>query len=156
MPVVEQSVVIKAPMNIIMDAMNDVEDIPTWATVSGTINSIQGEGPGMTYEWHYQFNQFSFNGKSEVLEQTNDTLITKTTGDIDSIWTITLRPVAANRTALRAVVEYTSPNVFIEVLADIVLQQFNDPQVARENISRFKEMVESRARKVEEQVVAHA
>jgi uncharacterized membrane protein len=156
MPVVEQSVVIKAPMQFVMEAMNDVENIPTWATVTGTITNVQGSGPGMSYDWHYQFNQFSFSGASEVLEQTADTLITRTTGDVDSLWTVTLSPAGVNRTAVRVLVEYTPPNSFIELLADIVLEQFSDPAVARENIARFKAAVETKAANAEEHIVAHA
>ncbi len=156
MPVVEQSIVIKAPANIVIDALNDVESIPTWATVPGTITNVKGSGPGMTYEWHYKFNKLSFDGNSEVLEQTTDTLITKTSGDIDSIWTITLAPAGINNTAMRVLLEYTPPNTFIEILADIVLEQLNDPAVAKENINRFKQMVEARAKSTGEQVIAHA
>lgn len=156
MPVVEQSIVIKASMARVMAALNAVENIPNWATVSGTIDEVQGRGAGMTYVWHYNFNQLSFKGRSEVLEQTADTLITRTTGDIDSLWTITLSPAGANRTAMRVNVEYTAPNTFMEILADIVLEQLGNPAVARENMQRFKEMVETQADSVEEQVVAHA
>lgn len=155
MPFVEQSTIIEAPMRVIMEALNDVESIPAWATVSGTIDNIQGNGPGMTYEWHYKINNLSFGGKSEVIEQTETSLITKTTGDIDSIWTINLTPVGKKITVLRVVVEYSPPNIFMEILADIVLQQLNDPEVAKENTMRFKEMVEERARVIEKQVMTN-
>lgn len=155
MPFVEQSIIIEAPMTLIMEALNDVAAIPEWATVSGTIDNIQGNGPGMTYEWHYNINSLSFGGKSEVVEQTKTTLITKTTGDIDSIWTVNLTPVGKKITVLRVVVEYSPPNIFMEILADIVLQQLNDPQVAKENVTRFKEMVEERARVIEKQMIAN-
>lgn len=155
MPFVEQSIIIEAPMTIVMEALNDVASIPTWATVSGTIDNIQGNGPGMTYEWHYNINNLSFGGKSEVVEQTETILITKTTGDIDSIWTINLTSVGKKITVLRVIVEYSPPNIFIEILADIVLQQINDPEVAKENIIRFKEMVEERARVIGRQVIAN-
>jgi len=153
MPIVEQSVVIQAPMAAVTEALNDVESIPSWATVTGTIDNVQGSGPGMTYEWHYAINNLSFSGKSEVIEQTDRTLITKTTGDIVSIWTITLNPAGKKSTAMRVVVEYNPPNVFIEVLADIVLQQLNDPDVAKENITRFKKMVEARVDLMEQQII---
>lgn len=156
MSVVEQVTVIKAPMNIVMDALNDVEHIPNWATVKGTISNVQGRGSGMSYNWHYQFNQVSFSGQSQVLEQSQDTLVTKTTGDVDSLWTVSLSPAGTASTAVRVLVEYTPPNSFIELLADIVLEQFGNPQVARENLFRFKEMVETKARQAEEQLVAHA
>ena len=154
MSVVEQNVIIKAPMPVVMDALNDVESIPSWATVTGTINNVQGKGPGMTYEWHYSINKLSFSGKSQVLEQTQDTLITKTTGDIDSIWTINLTPAGKQSTAMRVVVEYSPPNIFIEILADLVLEQMNDPKVAKENAERFKDMVEKRAHILEEQAAS--
>jgi hypothetical protein len=56
---------------------------------------------------------------------------------------------------MRVVVEYTSPHTFVELLADILLQQLADPEVARENMSRFKTMVEQRADIEEEQFVAN-
>ncbi|RMF04695.1 MAG: hypothetical protein D6768_02610 [Chloroflexi bacterium] len=156
MPVVEQAIVIKAPMARVMAALNAVENIPNWATVSGVIDHVQGRGAGMTYAWRYQFNNLNFEGRSEVLEQTADTLITRTTGDVDSLWTITLSPAGANRTAMRVNVEYTAPNTFMEILADIVLEQLGNPAVARENMQRFKEMVEAQTDSVEGQIVAHA
>lgn len=156
MPIVEQFAVIRASVHIVMEALNDVKDIPNWATVSGTVTNVQGNGPGMTYEWHYKFNNLAFDGYSEVLEQSNTTLITRTTGDVDSIWTITLTDIGAGGTAMNVVVEYTPPNTFIELLTDILLEQLGDPAVAQENMLRFKEMVESRARLAEKQVVARA
>ena len=156
MPVVEQSTVIKAPVSVVMDALNDVEQIPGWATVSGTISNVQGQGAGMVYDWCYTFNKFSFKGHSEVLEQTNTTLITRTTGDIDSLWTINLTPAGGSSTALHVTVEYSPPNSFIELLTDIVLEQLNDPEIARQNLNRFKAMIETRARTGEDHVIAHA
>lgn len=155
MPFVEQSAIIEAPMAVVIEALNDVEAIPTWATVTGTIDNVQGHGPGMTYEWHYSINKLNFGGKSEVIEQTETTLITKTTGDIDSIWSIDLTPVGKKITVMQVIVEYSPPNIFMEILADIVLQQLHDPEVARENMTRFKEMVEERARVIEEQIIAN-
>jgi uncharacterized membrane protein len=154
MPFVEQSILINAPMTIVMEALNDVERIPSWATVTGTIDNVQGTGPGMTYEWHYSINRLNFSGKSEVIEQTEDVLITKTTGDVDSIWTINLTPVGKQSTAMQITVEYSPPNIFIEILADLVLQQLSDPEVAKENIKRFKEMTEARVKVMEEQIIA--
>jgi uncharacterized membrane protein len=154
MPVVEQTAVIKAPMAVVMKALSQVEEIPGWATVTGLIDNIQGSGPGMTYEWHYSINNMAFEGKSEVIEQTETTLITRTTGDIASIWTIKLAPAGKKSTAIRVVVEYMPPNVFVEILADLVLEQLNDPEIARENMARFKAMVEKKAAILEEQMIA--
>ena len=154
MSFVEQFVIIKASLVMVMEALNDVEHIPSWATVTGTIDNVQGNGPGMTYEWHYSINRLNFSGKSEVIEQTNTSLITKTTGDVDSIWTINLTPIGKQSTAMQVVVEYSPPNIFIEVLADLVLQQLGDPKVAKENVNRFKEMVEMRVKMREEQIIA--
>lgn len=152
MLIVEQTAVIEAPMEIVMQALNDVERIPSWATVSGTIENVQGSGLGMSYDWCYTVEGLDFKGKSKVIEQTADTLITKTTGDIASIWTITLSRAGKRSTVIRVVVEYTPPNTFVEVLADIAIQQYTSPEVARENMRRFKEMVEERAKVVEERV----
>ena len=146
MLVVEQTALIKAPMAEVMAAMNDVESIPNWATVEGTVENVQGSGPGMTYDWRFTVDTLTFKGQSEVIEQTATTLITRTTGDIDSIWTITLAPAGIKSTAMRVEVEYISPNPFVEVMADIVVQRYAKPEVAEENMKRFKEMVEARAK----------
>jgi hypothetical protein len=129
-------------MAVVMQALNDVESFPTWTTVKGIIDNVQGSGRGMTYEWHYSVEGLNFNGKSEVIEQAEDTLITKTTGDVDSLWTITLTAIGQKNTAIRAVVEYNPPNKFVEVLADQVIQRYATPEVARENLERFKHAVE--------------
>ncbi|MBN1994575.1 MAG: SRPBCC family protein [Anaerolineae bacterium] len=152
MLVVEQTTVIEAPIDVVMQALNDVKTFPTWTTVQGKIDHVQGSGPGMTYEWHYTVEGLNFNGQSEVLEQTADTLITKTTGDIDSIWTITLAPVGKKNVAMRVVVEYTPPHAFVEVLADKIIQQYTTPAVASENLRRFKQSVEERVKMVGVQV----
>ena len=147
---VEQTIIIEAPMEMVMRALNDVEGFPGWATVKGKIGNVQGRGLGMTYEWYYTVEGLNFKGKSEVIEQTANTLITKTMGDIDSIWTITLTALGKGRTAVRVVVEYTLPGSFVEVLADEVIQQYATPEVARENLKRFKQTVEERTKMFEE------
>jgi hypothetical protein len=48
-------------------------------------------------------------------------------------------------------VEYALPNSFIEPLVDVVVQRMARPEVANENMRRFKEMVEKRAKIVETQ-----
>ena len=153
MPVVEQAIIIEAPMTMVMAALNDVQTIPEWATVTGVIDNIQGSGPRMTYDWYYNIGNLNFSGKSRVIEQTENTLITQTTGDIASIWIVTLTPASKKSTAMQVVVEYTLPNAFVEVLADAVIQQYATPEVAHENMRRFKEMVEARAKVVEKQIV---
>jgi uncharacterized membrane protein len=152
MPFVEQTILIREPLKTVMNALNDVESIPNWATVPGAIENVQGRGVGMTYHWRYHINTLNFSGKSEVIEQTETTLITKTTGDIDSIWSIHLTPIGPNSTNLHVLVEYSPPNTFVEILADMVLQQISDPEVARENITRFKNWVEEKV--IEEGVIA--
>jgi uncharacterized membrane protein len=154
MPVVEQSALIKAPMAVVMAALNDIERIPAWATVDGSVSKVQGRGVGMTYTWQYRFNAMNFQGQSEVIEQTPETLITRTSGDIDSLWTINLSPAGLNRTILQVLVEYTPPNIFIEILADSVLGQWSNPPIARDNMARFKDMVAARAAKSEYQPLA--
>ncbi len=147
--IIEQTAIIEAPVDVVMQIMNDVESIPTWATVKGRIENIRGSGCGMTYDWHFTVDKLDFSGQSKVIEQTADTLITETTGDIASIWTIKLAPAGNKRTTMRVVVEYTPLQAFVELLADIVIQQFVTPQEARENMRRFKEMVEERAKVIE-------
>ena len=141
---VEQTGVIEAPMNVVMQSLNDVKNIPAWATVKGVIDNVQGSGSGMTYEWHYAVQGVKFNGRSEVLENSDDTLITKTTGDIESLWTITLTAISEKTTALQVVVEYNPPNKFVEILADKIIQQYATPEVARDNLDNFKKYVESK------------
>lgn len=153
MPIVEQSILIKAPLRRVMAALNDVAAIPDWASVEGTIENIQGQGVGMTYNWHYSVGHFSFSGTSEVIEQTESMLITKTYGDVNSLWTINLNPISAQTTAMRVSVEYTPAHGFVEVLADLFLQQLNNPEIAQENMNRFKASVESRAEQVEEHII---
>lgn len=156
MPVVDQYTVVKAPLDVVMATLNDVENFPNWATVSGSISNVQGSGPGMSYDWLYTFNRIEFKGHSVVLEQTETTLITRTSGNVDSLWTVKLTPAGPGSTALHVTVEYTPPNSFIELLADIVLEQLNNPEIARQNLANFKATAEARAKKLEDQVVAHA
>ncbi|MCB0164102.1 MAG: SRPBCC family protein [Anaerolineae bacterium] len=153
MPIVEQSILIKAPMHRVMAALNDAASIPDWASVEGTIENIQGQGLGMTYNWHYSVGDFNFNGTSEVIEQTESMLITKTYGDVNSLWTINLNSIGAQTTTMRVSVEYTPAYGFVEVLADLFLQQLNNPEIAQENMKRFKASVESRAESIEEHVI---
>lgn len=144
--IVEQATIIEAPIAIVMQVMQDVENIPAWATVPGKISNVQGSGPKMTYDWHFTVGNLHFSGRSKVLEQTPDTLITETTGDIASIWTIRLAPAGPQSTRIHVVVEYTSPNSFVELMVDRVIQQLATPEEAYENLRRFKDMVEERAK----------
>ncbi len=141
--IVEQTTIIEAPMDRVMQVMLDVEQIPSWATVEGHIYNVQGRGPGMNYDWQFKVEAMNFTGHSKVIEQTPDTLITETTGGVASIWTISLSPSGRQSTLIRAVVEYTPPkNAFVEVLADLVIQRYANPEVAQENLERFKNLVE--------------
>jgi len=149
MHVVEQAIIIEAPIEIVRQAMNDLENIPRWATVKGTVDNPQGQGIGMTYDWRFQVSALSFKGKIEVIDQTENSLTTRSTGDIDSIWTINLTALGSNSTAIRVVVEYTPPHAFVEPLADFVVQQLATPEVAGENMRRFKAMTEKRAAEFE-------
>lgn len=142
--IIEETTVIEVPMDIVMQMMGDVRSIPAWATVKGTISNVQGVGSAMQYDWQFTIDELHFTGHSKVIEQTTDILITETTGDITSLWTINLTPLG-KQTMLRVVVEYLPPNPFVEVLADKVIQQLATPAVAQENIKRFKELVEERA-----------
>jgi uncharacterized membrane protein len=153
MPIIEQSTVIRAPLTLVMEVLGDVASIPSWATVEGAIDQIRGEGVGMTYRWRYTFNGLECKGHSQVIEQTERALITRTDGDINSLWTISLTPLGMERTAIQVVVEYVSPKMFIELLADLVMQQLSDSGLATENMERFKQRVEVRARTAEEQLV---
>ncbi len=150
MHVVEQAAIIEAPINVVRQAMNDLESIPRWATVKGTVDNRQGQGIGRTYDWHFQVSTLNFKGKIEVIDQTENSLTTRSIGDIDSIWTINLTALGSNSTAIRVVVEYTAPHAFIEPLADLVVQQLATPEVAGENMRRFKAMVEKQAAAVEQ------
>ena len=47
MLVVEQTAVIEASMAVVMQALNDVENFPTWTTVKGVIDNVQGNGRGI-------------------------------------------------------------------------------------------------------------
>ena len=154
MPFVEQTILIRAPLDTVRYALNNVEAIPQWATLSGTIDNVRGSGVGMTYQWSYNINHLAFSGKSEVIEQTETSLITKTSGDIESIWSIYLTYINKNSTSIQVLVEYTPPNTFIEILADMVLEQISNPDVAKENIIRFKNWVEEQV--TEEQAIAGA
>ena len=146
--IVEQTAIVEAPIESVMHIMNDVARIPDWATVEGAVFNIQGSGPGMSYDWRFTVDDLTFTGHSQVLEQTSDTLITETTGDIDSIWTIRLTPITKN-TMIQVVVEYIPLNPFVEVLADVVVQRFATPEVAEENMGRFKQLVEKQAESLE-------
>ena len=150
MHVVEQATTIEAPIDLVRQAMNDLESIPRWATVKGTVANPQGQGIGKSYDWHFQVSALNFQGKIEVIDQTQNSLTTRSTGDIDSIWTINLTALGSNSTAIRVVVEYTPPHAFIEPLADLVVQQLATPEVAGENMRRFKAMVEKQAVAVEQ------
>ncbi len=152
MRVVEQSTVIETSIATVMDAVNDVASIPSWATVPGEVNNVQGQGVGMTYDWRFQVSSLTFKGKAEVIDQSESSLITRTTGNIDSIWTVNLTPVGKSGTVIQVVVEYALPHSFVEPLADIVVQRLAKPEVAQKNIQQFKEMVEERAKIVEQKV----
>ncbi len=146
MQAVEQSTVINASLAQVQRWVYDLESIPRWATVSGRVFNLRGEGVGRTCDWEFSAGGLTFRGTLEVLEQTDTTFITKTRGDADSLWTITLTPLAPEKTAIRVVVEYSIPNALIEPLVDVVVQRLTRPAVAQENMERFKTLVEKHAR----------
>ena len=151
MHIVEQAAVIEAPLEIVWQATNDLESIPRWATVKGTIGRPQGQGIGQSYNWQFEVSHLNFKGQVEVIDQTETSLTTRSTGDIESIWTINLTALSKNSTAIQVVVEYNPPYAFVEPLADLVVQQLATPLVASENMNRFKAMVEAQATAFEQQ-----
>jgi uncharacterized membrane protein len=144
MQVVEQTAIIEAPLAVVMEAVNDIEGIPGWATVKGTVTKSL-EAPE-SYNWRFEVGNLNFSGQLKVIEQSEQSLITKTSGDVNSIWTIEVTPISKNSTAIRVLVEYTLPNALIEPLVDLLVQQIASPQVATENMNRFKATVEARAK----------
>jgi uncharacterized membrane protein len=145
MEVVEQAAVIGASIELVQKAMNDLESIPRWATVEGKVDNPQGQGTGRSYDWYFRVSGLHFKGKLEVIDQSESSLVTKSTGDIDSIWSINLTPLSRHSTAIRVVVEYLPPHKLLEPLADLVVRQLASPEVASENMNRFKLMVEQQA-----------
>ncbi|MCB0155234.1 MAG: hypothetical protein KDF65_10595 [Anaerolineae bacterium] len=145
MIIVEETAVIEAPLDIVLQLVDEVETIPAWATVAGEVFNVQGHGQQLEYDWRFTVNTVTFQGHSKVIEQTTDTLITETTGDIVSIWSIRLTPISPKNTMLRVTVEYAPPHAFVEVLADVVIQQLATPEVAQQNMQRFKALAEERA-----------
>jgi uncharacterized membrane protein len=145
MEVVEQAAVIGASIELVQEAMNDLESIPRWATVEGKVDNPQGQGIGRSYDWYFRVSGLHFKGKLEVIDQSESSLVTKSTGDIDSIWSIDLTPLSRHSTAIRVVVEYLPPHKLLEPLADLVVRQLASPEVASENMNRFKLMVEQQA-----------
>lgn len=145
MQIVEQTAIINAPLETVSIWMHNLESVPHWATVPGTVQNPRGDGVGKTYDWNFQVGPVSFSGEIEVVEQQPTSLITRTTGDIDSLWSIDLRAVSKNSTAIRVTVEFTPPHAFLEPLADVVMQQLATPEVAAQNMDRFKAMVEAHA-----------
>lgn len=143
MQAVEQATIIEAPFAAVMKAVNNIEGIPEWATVQGTV--IKRPELPDSYEWHFKVGNLSFEGELKVVEQTENSLLTRTTGDVDSIWTINVTAVGKRSTAIQIVVEYTLTNALVEPLADLVVQQLTSPEVAKENMRRFKVMVEELA-----------
>jgi uncharacterized membrane protein len=145
MQIIEQSAVINAPLTAVTAMMHDLESIPVWATVKGTLENRQGQGVGQTYDWQFAVDRFKFKGKIKVVEQTATSLITRTMGDVNSIWTITLTPISPGATAIRVVAEYSVAHALLEPLVDLVIQRLTTPEIARENMNRFKALVEQKA-----------
>jgi uncharacterized membrane protein len=148
MQIVEQSAIINASLEIVSGWMHDLESIPRWTTVQSTVQNPQGEGVGKTYDWHFEVGPMQFSGKIEVVEQHQTSLITRTTGDVDSLWTITLKAINKNSTAIQVTTELTLSRGFVEPLVDVAMQHLGTPEVAAENMDRFKAMVEAHALKL--------
>ena len=146
MIIIEETAVIETPLEVVMQLVGEVETIPEWATVDGQVFNVQSHDQQLQYDWRFTVNTVTFQGHSKVIEQTTDTLITETTGDIASIWTIRLTPISRKNTMLRVTVEYAPPHAFVEVLADVAIQQLATPEVAQQNMKRFKALAEERAR----------
>lgn len=144
MHTVEQTAIIEAPLAAVMEAVNDIEGIPHWATVEGTVTKVP-ESPD-SYNWRFEVGNLNFAGQLKVIEQSERGLVTKTTGDVNSIWTIDVTPLSKTNMAIRVTVEYTLSNALVEPLVDLMVQQIASPLVATENMNRFKAAVEARAK----------
>ncbi|MEW5957748.1 MAG: SRPBCC family protein [Chloroflexota bacterium] len=148
MQTIEQTAIINAPLATVMAAVKNIEGIPGWATVKGTVR-LEPNSPDH-FHWRFEVGRLKFAGQLRIIEQTGNRLITRTTGDVDSMWTIDVTAIGLSSTAIRVVVEYTLPHSLVEPLVDQVVQQLASPQAAQENMRRFKATVEGRIKTLAE------
>lgn len=138
---VERSVVINAPaenvFSYISKPLNELQLNPNLSD----IRDITGQGVGQRWSWTYKIMGKSLEGETEVIEYSpNNRYVTKTTGDISSIWTYTLKPTE-NGTLLSLLIDGITVPIPGQMFEHAT--QSLSERVATMGIARIKAKMES-------------
>jgi len=139
---VEQSIIIKAPVekvfSYLCDPMNQLEWLPSMTDV----RDITGEGVGQKFGWTYKMMGVSFKGETEVVESVgSERRVIKSTGGIQSTWTWTTKSENGN-TLVNLTVEYTIPVPVLGKVAERMVLRQNEREAALA-MTNIKERLES-------------
>jgi carbon monoxide dehydrogenase subunit G len=107
MAYLERSITVDAPIekvfSYIIDPLNE-KDMNLGIT---KVRDITGKGVGQRWKWTYRMMGFLLKGEAEVIDLIpNNRYVTKTSGDISSTWTYTLK-TKDNVTLMNLVIDYT-------------------------------------------------
>ena len=139
---VEQSIIIKAPVekvfSYLCDPMNQLEWLPSMTDV----RDITGEGVGQKFGWTYKMMGVSFKGETEVVESVgSERRVIKSTGGIQSTWTWTTKS-ENGKTVVNLTVEYTIPVPVLGKVAERMVLRQNEREAALA-MTNIKERLES-------------
>jgi len=142
MTLLERSTTIDASVekvfSYIVDPASEIEMNPGITEIT----NISGKGVGQHWKWTYEMMGFILKGEAEVIEFVPNTIyVTKTTGDIISTWSYTLK-AKGNRTRLNLVIDYTVPIPVLGKIAEMLLLQENE-RAADTEIANIKKRLES-------------
>lgn len=123
----ENSITINAPVENIFNYITDQTHLPEiWPSLVEITDIKQLPNGGTTNRWTYKMAGIRLSGTSEDTEYvTNQRLVSKTKGGVDSTQTWTFQP-EGNGTRVTFGVEYTMPVPVLGKLAEAVILKMNE------------------------------
>lgn len=121
MRTLNQSVVIRAPIEAVFGYVTAPASMPEWLPSMVQTRNIIGEGEGQQYEWTYKIVGVLFRGQTVVVEHVpNEVVVFQSIGSVGSTWTMRFAR-ADGGTLLTLDVEYDIPVPVLGNLAERIL-----------------------------------
>ena len=123
----ENSISIDAPVEKIFNYISDQTNLPEiWPSLMEITDMKPLPSGGCTNRWTYKMAGIRLSGTSEDVEYvTNERIVSKTKGGVDSTQTWTLQPEGSG-TKVTFGVEYTMPIPVLGKLAETVITKMNE------------------------------
>ena len=126
---IERSIEIKGPVDRVYAYVANPDNLTEWMSSLVEVRNVSGTGAGQRFEWTYKMVGIPLDGETTVVEDApNERRVTKSTGGIESQWTLTFAPIAEG-TRLTLEVAYAIPLPVLGKLAERLVVGRNEREM---------------------------